>query len=600
MLQAGAVVADHLRLVRQLGSGGMGSVWVAEQTRLGGLVAVKFLSTALLDHESARSRFDREARLAAKIKSQHVVQVHDHGVTKTEPAIPYIVMELLEGTDLSKVLDSEGPLGLQRASEIVTQVCDALTKAHDAGIVHRDIKPENVFVLNETRTFVKLLDFGVAHGKDGFLDRLTQTGLLLGTAHYMSPEQLFSGKDIDLRADLWALGILTYQMLTNEVPFQAETFGQLCLQVRDGAFPTVSSKVNVPASVDVWFDRALSTDRNQRYQSATEMAVAFQRAISGESPTTASGSLGSGQVTGTGTVKVDKAEILRLKEQAQGAVNAPPTGSDAKSSPHTQRFGSHAEATSNSRPRSIEESFVRRETLPSGEHSAFSPANSMDEADGGAVTSNTPLAELSGTFGTEAKGVVALPARNHESGRGARKWVGWGLAAVVVAGAILYLAGAGAPDNLTDTAAASNSALTVDRNGPNAVVADVVRTTADPQAGNRGPASGNGEGTRGASDAIPVPGVSATAPTPENAELAGNQPSKGDKNTVTGQQGPTAPANPGSSAPRGPKTSGAGKAPKSSDHAPSDNLQAPVPAPSPSPAPKPESGAQRKPKYRGF
>lgn len=333
MLQAGTVVAQHLRLVRQLGSGGMGSVWVAEHLRLGGQVAVKFLSTALLDHASARSRFAREAKWAAKIRSPHVVQVHDHGVVPGDYPMPYIVMELLDGRDLSSVLVQEGPLGLARAAEILEQVCEALTTAHAAGVVHRDIKPENVFLLEQTKTFVKLLDFGVAHGDDGQIDRLTQTGLLLGTAHYMSPEQLFSGKDIDHRADLWALGVLTYQMLTNDLPFQADTFGQLCLRVKDGTFPPLNDFVNVPPGVEQWFERALCLDREARFQSASEAYEAFARVAAGLPmvPAEEKDASEAMPLPGTGTVRmplgslgakqVPTAEESVINTESQGALS---------------------------------------------------------------------------------------------------------------------------------------------------------------------------------------------------------------------------------------------------------------------------------------
>jgi eukaryotic-like serine/threonine-protein kinase len=408
MLTAGTVVADHLRLVRQLGSGGMGSVWIAEQTRLGQHVAVKFLSTALLDHESARSRFDREAKLAAKIKSPHVVQIHDHGLTRGEPAIPYIVMELLDGQDLSKLLDSQGPLDVVRANEVLTQICDALTRAHEAGIVHRDIKPENVFVLNEERTFVKLLDFGVAHGKDGQIDRLTQTGLLLGTAHYMSPEQLFSGKDIDARADLWALGVLTYQMLSNELPFQAETFGQLCLRVRDGGFAPLSSHVKVPPGMDQWFLRALCTERTERFQSATEMAQAFRRVVAGEfagaSSASATGSdTRSKPRENTGTVRMEGSLVAKARE-------ALATGQGAQTTvPKTERWGSQP---GNSGSLASETGGpLSRGTMPSGEHPPFITSDGdWNTRPPSEINASTPLSALEGSLGTEARGALTFNA----------------------------------------------------------------------------------------------------------------------------------------------------------------------------------------------
>lgn len=588
MLQAGAIVADHLRLVRQLGSGGMGSVWVAEQTRLGGQVAVKFLSTALLDHESARSRFDREARLAAKIKSQHVVQVHDHGVTKTEPGIPYIVMELLDGADLSKMLDRDGPLGLTRAAEILSQVCDALTKAHDAGIVHRDIKPENVFVLNETRTFIKLLDFGVAHGKDGQLDRLTQTGLLLGTAHYMSPEQLFSGKDIDLRADLWALGILTYQMLTNEVPFQAETFGQLCLQVRDGSFPDVSTKVNVPPGVDQWFAKALANDRINRFQSANEMALAFYRVISGELLGSSNSSMPAGsQTTGTGTVRVDKSEIARVREEVAKASAGFGLGG-ATPPPATQRFGSHSGLTSAVTQHGTEEELLGPGPMSSARQPAFtSNGSSPHVVSGASIPGSTPMANLSGSFGTEAKGVLSLAPRPAE-GKGRGKWLGLLVAALALGGGALFVMrqpatataepGAGGPEV---TSVAPTGTLVTEVIKANADVGIVASSTA---------------GVGALSSAPNVRPVDPGESTAENAAAGGNEASTIPQNAVTGGAVLAAPGSLGSSAQRGPKPSGVTKPPKSNDHATSD--KPPIPA-HVAPAPKPEP-APHKPKYRGF
>lgn len=591
MLQAGAIVADHLRLVRQLGSGGMGSVWVAEQTRLGGQVAVKFLSTALLDHESARSRFDREARLAAKIKSQHVVQVHDHGVTKTEPAIPYIVMELLDGVDLSKVLDRDGPLGLTRAAEILSQVCDALTKAHDAGIVHRDIKPENVFVLNETRTFIKLLDFGVAHGKDGQLDRLTQTGLLLGTAHYMSPEQLFSGKDIDLRADLWALGILTYQMLANEVPFQAETFGQLCLQVRDGSFPAVSSKVNVPPGVDQWFAKALANDRVNRFQSANEMALAFYRVIAGELLSASNSSMPAGsQTTGTGTVRVDKSEVSRLREEIAKSAG-PVSHGEGTPPPATQRFGSHSGLTSAVTQHGTEAELLGPGPLSSARQPAFtSNSSSSHVVSGASISNSTPLADLSGSFGTEAKGVLSLTPRAAEA-KGRGKWIGLLVAAVALGGGAMFMLRQPA----TATTAPAAGGPEVSSLPPiGTPVTEVIKTNVD------GAPVASGTVAMGAStDASNVRAMAPGESTAEKPAADGNEPSTSAENAVTGGALLATPGNLGSAGQRGPKPSGATKPPKSNDHATSDKPSIPAPA-HVAPAPTPDPTAQRKPKYRGF
>jgi len=162
MFKAGDKVAEHLELVRLLGTGGMGAVWVARHLRLRTEVAVKFLSASMLNNSAARSRFDREAQWVAQVKSPHVVQVLDQGVTSADPPQPFIVMELLEGEDLGRLLERVGVLPLSEAVHILEQACSGLSAAHAAGLVHRDIKPENIFLLAGDRPFVKILDFGVA------------------------------------------------------------------------------------------------------------------------------------------------------------------------------------------------------------------------------------------------------------------------------------------------------------------------------------------------------------------------------------------------------------------------------------------------------
>lgn len=556
MLTAGTVVADHLRLVRQLGSGGMGSVWIAEQTRLGQHVAVKFLSTALLDHASARSRFDREAKLAAKIKSPHVVQIHDHGLTRGEPAIPYIVMELLDGQDLSKVLQAEGPLGTHRAYEVLGQVCDALTKAHEAGIVHRDIKPENVFLLNESRTFVKLLDFGVAHGKDGQIERLTQTGLLLGTAHYMSPEQLFSGKDIDARADLWALAVLTYQMLSNELPFQAETFGQLCLRVRDGGFVPISSLVNVPAGMDEWFARGLCTDRQGRFQSAVEMADAFARVLAGEASGSSPGDAETRSKTrdNTGTVRVERSVLSKVQEEslaaAQGVprterwgsqpgtmestVAAPSRPEDAASGPQASASGSyngslnsHAGSGSSGGlySRAVpSDQPLNRGTLPSGEHVPYGERVGPSDV----IGPNTPLNPQQGSFGTEVRGALAVNAdtTSHKP-RSRSVWVLAAAAVLVVVGGTFIARFSGDPNHADGMDVASLAPTTSLGSAASAVHSVAAEVVVVPSAVELEPLPDDEPTESAASEIAPTPSVDPSAsvgntviPTPERPQVA--------------------------------------------------------------------------------
>jgi len=253
----------------------MGSVWVAEHQTLRMQVAVKFMAEKLTEDREYVERFAREAMSSAQIKSPHVVQVFDHGVAD---GTPYIVMELLEGEDLRTRLARTGPLPLREAALIIVQLARALSKAHAAGIVHRDIKPDNIFLLeHDGEIFVKILDFGVAkHAAQDTEFGMTGTGAMVGTPHYMSPEQILSARRVDHRADLWSLGIVMYRALTGSVPFQGETLGAVCVAIERAQFlPPSQRRADISLSLDSWFARALTRDPDYRFQTAKEMAEAF-------------------------------------------------------------------------------------------------------------------------------------------------------------------------------------------------------------------------------------------------------------------------------------------------------------------------------------
>lgn len=274
-LQAGAIVGNNLRLVRPLKRGGMGSVWVAEHQTLRMQVAVKFMAERLTEDREYVERFAREALASAQIKSPHVVQVFDHGVAD---GTPYIVMELLEGEDLRTRLTRTGPLGVREAAQIIVQLARALTKAHAAGIVHRDIKPDNIFLVeHDGEPFIKVLDFGVAkHAAHDTEFAMTGTGAMVGTPHYMSPEQILSARRVDHRADLWSVGVVMYRSLTGAVPFQGETLGAVCVAIERAYFtPVTQRRPEISPVLDGWFNRALARDPAHRFQSAKEMAEAF-------------------------------------------------------------------------------------------------------------------------------------------------------------------------------------------------------------------------------------------------------------------------------------------------------------------------------------
>jgi serine/threonine-protein kinase len=276
----GRVLSSRYRLESQLGEGGMGAIWRAEHLALGVPVAVKLIDPAISRDESMLARFLREAQAAASLRSPHVVTVLDYGVDEGRP---FIVMELLEGENLRHRLKRLGRLGPSDTARILSHVARAVGRAHEAGIIHRDLKPENVFLVqNEDDELAKVLDFGVAKLDQG--DALpsatrTRTGTLLGTPHYMSPEQVQGNKVVDYRSDLWSLGVIAFECLTGLRPFDSPGLGDLVLRICTYPIPVPSSLASVPAEFDRWLTRALARDPNERFQSARELAESLRDAL---------------------------------------------------------------------------------------------------------------------------------------------------------------------------------------------------------------------------------------------------------------------------------------------------------------------------------
>jgi len=280
--RTGEYVTEHIRLLRELGHGAMGSVWVADHLTLDTQVAVKFINKHLLDGDSddVCERFAREAKAAAHIKSPHVVQIFDHGMMGG--ATPYIVMELLEGESLADRLERTGWLSLEQCAQVVGQMASALAKAHKLGIVHRDIKPENVFLCpSDDGLFVKLLDFGIAkHSGSPKKSGATLPGMVIGTAEYMSREQVVSSADVDHQADLWALAVVAYEVLAGDVPFTGETVGGIWASIVRGRFlPPSTLRKECSQRADGLFTRAFAFDKAERFPSARELAAAYREAL---------------------------------------------------------------------------------------------------------------------------------------------------------------------------------------------------------------------------------------------------------------------------------------------------------------------------------
>jgi serine/threonine-protein kinase len=275
----GTVLLEQFRIDACIGAGGMGTVYRAHQTTVGRDVAIKVLRPELAADEQAVVRFAREARLATSLDHPNLVRVFLSG--RLPDGHLYIVMELLEGRSLAEELAANGPPSLERAVLMIMKLCAGLGAVHEAGVVHRDIKPENVFLVERGSDpdFVKLVDFGIARMLDG-LGPTTQAGKVFGTATYISPESA-SGELADPRSDIYSLGVLSYQLLTGELPFEGESVAAVLMQHVHQPPPHLSTKgrgAEVPPDVAEVVMQALEKERDARQQSLAEFLDALAEA----------------------------------------------------------------------------------------------------------------------------------------------------------------------------------------------------------------------------------------------------------------------------------------------------------------------------------
>ena len=328
----GQVIADRYHVVKKLGAGGMGQVYLAEHVKMGRRSAIKVMNPSMVHDPDAVARFNREASNASRITHPNVCAIYDFG--ETADGVIYLAMEFIEGESLTALIERDGALVVPRAADIFLQVAEALQAAHDLGIAHRDLKPDNIMLVRgrDGRDVVKVVDFGIAKAISGDEagQKVTKTGLVVGTPEFMSPEQL-SGDKVDGRSDLYSLALVLYQMLTGKLPFQAESAQEIMVKrLTDEPAPLTVTRPDLtfPNGLQQTFDTALARMPAERYQQvskyATDVAAVTGRARGAAAPTPATRSVDTEartQVLGAGEARA--AAIAATRTSAATAHRAP-------------------------------------------------------------------------------------------------------------------------------------------------------------------------------------------------------------------------------------------------------------------------------------
>ncbi len=298
----GQVVAERYHVVKKLGEGGMGQVYLAEHVKMGRRSAIKVMNPSMTHDPDAVARFNREAANASRITHPNVCAVYDFG--ETPDGLIYLAMEFIEGEPLTDLIAREGALKVGRAVKIFQQTADALQAAHDLGIVHRDLKPDNIMLAKgrDGSDVVKVVDFGIAKavGGDEAGQKVTKTGLVVGTPEFMSPEQL-SGDKLDGRSDLYSLALVLYRMLTGKLPFEATSVQETMIKrLTDEPTKLALARPDLafPPKLQGVLDRALARTPNERYQSVSEFAADVAKAIGATAAAPAMDTEGRTQVIG--------------------------------------------------------------------------------------------------------------------------------------------------------------------------------------------------------------------------------------------------------------------------------------------------------------
>jgi predicted Ser/Thr protein kinase len=277
----GSIIAERYHVLKKLGEGGMGQVYLAEHVKMGRKSAVKVMNPGMVNDADAISRFNREAANASRINHPNVAGIYDFG--ETPEGLIYLAMEFIEGESLTSLVEKNGALPPMRAADITKQAADGLQVAHEMGIVHRDLKPDNIMIAKnrDGSDCVKVVDFGIAKAAGAENQKVTKTGLVVGTPEYMSPEQL-AGDKLDGKSDIYSLALVAYNMLTGKLPFEGETAQEsMIMRLTDDPRPLSMTKPDTswPAEVQDVMARALQRKREDRYDSASKFGIALYQAV---------------------------------------------------------------------------------------------------------------------------------------------------------------------------------------------------------------------------------------------------------------------------------------------------------------------------------
>jgi serine/threonine-protein kinase len=332
----GSIVAERYHILKKLGEGGMGTVYLAEHVKMGRKAALKVMNPGMNSDPDAIARFNREAANASRLNHPNVCGIYDFG--ETPEGLIYLAMEFIEGESLTSLIEKNGFLPAPRAASIIHQAADALAVAHDYGIVHRDLKPDNIMIAKgrDGSDMVKVVDFGIAKASSSDAQKVTKTGLVVGTPEYMSPEQL-AGDKLDGRSDIYSLGLVAFNCLTGTLPFQSNSAQEaMIMRLTDQPKTLAEMKPDIdwPPELQAVMDKVLARDADERYQKSAEFGRDIAKAVE-NMPAAVAAAAGT-MVMGAAAADVPKTRMASkggATAKIEAAAPVPVAAAPAKKSP---------------------------------------------------------------------------------------------------------------------------------------------------------------------------------------------------------------------------------------------------------------------------